>query len=634
MLQWIRDSLEKQKWLTYVVLGLLAVIFAAWGAYGIVNLDFSGASYAAKVDGKEISVQDAREQWQRQQGEWQQRFGGDIPPQEKTLLQDQLLESMARNLMMTNRAHDLGYRVSQQDLQRAIVNQPRFQIAGQYSPDAAKTALQQLGISLPAFETLLRTSLERGELEDSLVASDFVTPLELQRRNALENEQREVRYALLPADKFAGDARIDDAGVQAYYKAHEKEFMTTESAHVQYDELRLEQVAAQQTVSDADLRAAYEKNKSRYVEPERRRSQQILITPGKDDAAARQLAEKVLAEAKAGKDFAQLAKQYSQDPGSADKGGELGWTTRNDLEKPFADALFSMSPGEIRGPVKTRYGYHIIKLEEVGPGKTKTFEEARPELEADLKRNRAGDRFGEIQEQLQSKLQEPGASLDALAKEYGMQTGDLPVYLRGPGAGDLAGLPQIQDLVFGDGSLSAGQIGGPVLAGEDRLIILKVLDRKPSQLKPLPEVRDTIVAALRKQQGTDAAVKAADAAVTKLDSGAAYDEVIKSLGVTSEPAKYIGRGEASVPAQVLSAAFSAPKPATGKPVYRSIKLATGGAALVALTGIKTPAAGEDRKAEAALAQQAASSHGEEDVAAYIEQVRKSTDVKKNPAALN
>ncbi len=636
MLQSIRDVLESQKWLTYVVLGALAVIFAAWGAYGIVNLSFGAPDYAAKAGADEISVQEARDAWQRQQSQWQQRFGGDIPAQEKTILQDQMLESMVRDLLLSQRSHDLGYRVSEAQLHKAIQAIPRFQVGGQYSPEAAKSALQQLGISEDTFATQMRSSLQRDQLEDGIAVSDFVTPTELHRMRALQDEQREVRYAVLPPDKFAADAKIDDAAVQAYYKSHSKDFMTPETAHLQYGELRLAQVAAQETVSDEELKADYEKNKGKYVSPEQRRAQHILITiPNpKDDAAALKQAQQVLAEAKSGKDFGQLAKQYSKDPGSADQGGELGFVARDALEKPFADALFSMMPGEIRGPIKTSAGYHVIKLEEIQPAKIKTLAEVRPELEADLKRNKAGDRFGEIQEQLQTKLQEPDANFDALAKEYSLQTGDIPQFLRGPGAGALAGVQPVQDLVFGDSPVGIGKIGGPVLAGEDRLIIVKVLDRKPPALKPLAEVHDSIVAELRKEAGTQGAEKAAAEATAKLDGGASFDTVIKDLGVTAEPAKFVSRGEAAVPAQILSSVFSAPKPVNGKPVYRSVKLATGGAALYALTGIRTKPGDQNPQEESAYRRQAAARMGEQAVMGYIDEVRRDATVKKNVAALN
>ena len=244
--------------------------------------------------------------------------------------------------------------------------------------------------------------MRRLHLEGGIRASNFLTAAELTRLSALEDQQREVRYFTLAAEQFAGSVKVDDAAVEAYYKAHQSQYMTPESDKLEYAELRLESLTGQQTVSDADVHAAYEKAKSHLLVPEKRRARHILIT-GKDDAAALAQAQQVLAQVKAGKDFGELAKQYSQDPGSAKNGGDLGWAERGSFVAPFADALFGMQVGEVKGPVKTQYGYHIIRLDEVQAAKGKSFEEARADLEAQLRRDRATDRFGEIQEQLQTK---------------------------------------------------------------------------------------------------------------------------------------------------------------------------------------------------------------------------------------
>lgn len=631
MLQRIRDGLHRHKWLGYVVLGALALVFAAWGAYGIVNLNIDNANYAAEADGQKISIQQARNAWSREEGRLQQSFGGaDLPAALRDRFQDQVLEGLIRDALLTQRTHDLGYRVSEADVQDAIRNEPAFQIEGKYSPEAARAALAQAGLSVPQFEAELRSSLQRTQLENGIRASDFLTPREIAQAESLRNEQREVRYAVLPVDKFPG-APIDDAAVQAYYKAHQAEFMRPESAHLQYAELRLDQLAAQVPVTDADLHAAYEKNKNTYVIPERRHARHILIAATKDDAADRKLAEDVYAQTKAGKDFAQLAKQYSKDPGSADKGGDLDWADRSSFVGPFSDALFGMSVGEIHSPVKTQYGYHIIRLDEIQPGKTKSFEEARPELEAEVRRNRATDRFGEIQEQLQTRLEQPGADLDEIAKEFKLQTGDVPQFLRGTGGAPLGAAPQLQELVYGDSPVGTGHVGGPVLLGDDRLVLVKVLDRKKPEPKPLAEVRDGIVATLKKQNGTDAAIKAADAAKAKLDAGTPFDEVAKDLGVTAEPARFVGRTDPAVPAQIRSLVFDVPKPGD-KPVYRALKLDNGGAAVVAVTKLRADSGEANKQLQATQTKQETDRQGMGEAMAYLEDVRRTADVRKNPKA--
>jgi len=638
MLQSIRDGLQKHRWLMYIVLGTLALIFAAWGAYGIVNFNAGGSTYAAEAGGQKVSIESARNAWVNQQSQFQQRLGGEIPAAQKAFLQDRLLESLIREALLTERSHDLGYRVSEQTVREAIRNEPAFQLEGKYSSEVAKERLGQAGITLSAFETELRSALQRAQLENGIAVSDFQTPAEIERARALQNEQREVRYALLPAHKYSAAVQLDDAAVQAYYKAHQGQYMTPESAHLQYAELRLDQLAAQLTPSDAQLRAAYDKNKDRYNEPEKRHGRHILITIGKDDAAARKQAEEVLAQAKAGKDFAALAKQYSQDPGSAGQGDDLGWADRNQFVGPFADALFGMNVGELRGPVKTQFGYHIIRLDEVQAGKTKPFESVRAEIEAEVKRNAATDKFGEIQEQIQARIEQGGNDLAVLTKEFNLQTGEVAKFLRGAGGAPLGTAQPIQDLVFGDSPLQSGRVGGPVLVGEDRLVLVKVTEHSKPQPTPLAEVRDGIVAAIKKERGSEAALKAAQDAQARLQAGTSFDEVAKQLGVSSEPAKFITRTDSTLPAQLRELVFDSPKP-TGKALNRAIALQSGGAAVVAVTKVRPGPAETDKdklaawiQQQAQLARQDAARHGEADAAAYVEEVRRTADVRKNPKA--
>ena len=635
MLQKIGDALKgregsTRKWITYLIVGVLSFVFAAWGAYGIVNLNFGGSNYAAEANGSKIPIEDARNAWLRQQSMWQQRLGGsELPAPLRTRLQDQVLESLIRRALLTERSHDLGYRVSDAALREAVHSEPAFQLDGVYSAEVAKAALAQAGISVDTYQQQLRTDLQQLQLEGGIRASDFLTPAELTRLTDLEDQQREVRYLTLPADRFHSAPVTDDA-VQAYYKEHQAQYMNPESVHLQFAELRLETLAAQQQqLSDADLRAAYEKEKSRLEVPEKRHARHILIT-GKDDAAALAQAQQVLAQAKAGKDFGALAKQYSQDPGSAQNGGDLGWAERSAFVKPFADALFAMKAGEITGPVKTQFGYHIIRLDEIQASKGKTFEEARPELEAQVRRARATDRFGEIQEQLQAKLAEPGADLAALAQQFTLQQGEVKEFVKGVGGAPLGAAPQLQQLLFGDPPLGTDKIAGPVLLGDDRLAILKVLEHRASVPKPLAEVRESIVAAITKEQGTQAALSAAERARDELLKGGSFDAVATQLKVSADPAHFIGRNDPSVPAQIREAAFAVPRPA-GKPELRAVALNDGGAALIAVSAVRTAAA-HDNEAQANRALQETERLGTGATMAYVDEVRRTASVRKNPKA--
>jgi peptidyl-prolyl cis-trans isomerase D len=634
MLQSIGDRLKGHRWLAYVVLGPLVVIFAAWGAYGIVNLNFQSANYAAEAAGSKITLEQARNAWLREQAQWQQRLGGaDIPVELRSRLQDQVLEGMISRALIAQRTHALGYRVGHDALIEAVKSEPAFQIDGQYSDAAAKDALARAGYTAEAYQDQLRSDLQRGQLENAIRASDFLTPTEFARLRELEDQERELRYALFPVSKFPAPP-ADDAAIEAYYKAHEKQYLTPESVHVQYGELRLDALEAQTAVSDADLHAQYDKEKSQLLTPEKRRAQHILIpVSGADDPAALKQAQDVLAQARAGKDFGELAKQYSKDPGSAPNGGELGWADKTTFVPPFTDALFSMQPGEIRGPVKTEFGYHIIRLEEIQAAKGKSFDEARAQIEAELKRNRATDRFGEIQEQLQTKLSQPDADLNAVAQEFKLETGDIAQYVKGAGAAPLGAAPPLQELLFGDPPLAAGRLGGPVLLGEKALVVVKVLEHRKPAAKPLAEVRADIVSALARERGTQAALKAAEAARARLTAGASFDSVVQSLGLAAEPAHFVGRNDPSVPAPIRGAAFATPRPAKAA-VYLAQTMSDGGAALIAVTAVRTGTEAANPQQQADRMQQEAGREGVGDVLAYVSEVRRTAEVRKNPKAFD
>ena len=203
--------------------------------------------------------------------------------------------------------------------------------------------------------------------------------------------------------------------------------------------------------------------------------------------------------------------------------------------------------------------------------------------------------------------------------------------MRGAGGPPLGVAQPLQEMVFGDSPLGIGHLGGPVLLGDDRLVIVKVLEHRKPQVKPLAEVRDGIVAVMRKQRGTDAALEAAQAARAKLEAGTSFDDVAHELGVPADPARFIGRGDPSVPAQVRETVFAAPKPGD-KPVYRAVKLEKGGAALVAITKVRSGAGEPNKDFEGARARQEAARHGEGDAVAYVEEIRRTADVRKNPKA--
>jgi peptidyl-prolyl cis-trans isomerase D len=266
----------------------------------------------------------------------------------------------------------------------------------------------------------------------------------------------------------------------------------------------------------------------------------------------------------------------------------------------------------------------------VQPGKEKTFEEARAELESELRRDRANELFGDRQEQIELQIEEEGTNLDGLAKEFDLKIGIVEQFLRGGGGAPLGSAPELQETVFGDTVLNQRRIGGPLLLGEDRLVLVQVLEHRKPEVRPLSQVHDQIVTTLREARGTEAAAAAARQAEERLAKGDSFGAVVGDLGVDAEPARFIGRYDPSVPAQVREQAFALPKP-DDKPVGAAVTLDEGGAVLLQVSDVRT----ENLDTPELRAQRVEQTHSRValgNVAAYVEEMRRTADVSKNPKA--
>ncbi len=635
MLQKIGDSLKGKKVLAYIILVPLALVFAIWGATGIVNMDVTGASaWAAKVDGTSIPLERVNDAWRDRQAEWQQRFGTDIPEETRKTLQDDLLESFIGTTLVTGRTQDLGYRVDEARVDEFIRAEPAFQVDGKYSENLALARLAQIGVSAAQFKADVRSSLQNGELQRAIQVSEFRTRAELARQVALEDEQREIRYALLPAERFRAGVTLSDADVDTWYQANASRFTTPESVRLEYAELRLDQVAATVTVTDADLQDLYAQNRERYAAPEQRRARHILFSASSETeyATALKSAQDVLARLRKGEDFAKLATELSQDAGSAAEGGDLGWSERSAFVGPFADSVFALTEGQLSEPVRTEFGYHVIRLDGIQPGRSRGFDEVRAELEAEFRRDRSADLFGEREESLQRRLEQPGADFAALAAAHGMTLGQVDTFGRGTGGAPLGADPALLDVVFGDAVLNQRRPGGPVALGDDRFVLVRVLEHRKPVVPPLASVRESVVAALRDERANAAARRAAEDAVRRLESGASVDDVLRTLGAPAEPARFVGRGDPAVPVVVNQAAFAMTRPAAGKPRYRAIPLEEAGAAVIVLLQTRPGTVDGNAMLMQQRGVQWAARSGQGDVAAYVAEMRRRAKVEKNPSA--
>jgi len=628
MLQTIRD--KSSGWIAVVFLGAISVVFVFWG----VDFQSQGDNFAAKVDGEKIPTETVRRAWQQRQSQLQQMMRGELPPALVKSQQSALLDQFIRSSLLSQRAKDLGYRVSDDALAKTILEFPELQVDGKFSRDRYAMLLRQQGRTEPQFEQELRSDLTIRQIQDGVVASAFALPYEVDRRFALEKQQREVDYALIAAKEFEGKITVADQQIQAWYDQHKNDYLTTETVDLQYVELTRAKAEGEVAVTEDELKDYYSQVKERFESPERRLARHILITVGDgvDDAAARKKAEELSAKTKAGADFAQLAKENSKDPGSASKGGDLGWAERGMFVGPVEEALFSMSPGEIRGPVKSQFGYHVIQLEKVEPGEVRPYEAVHAELEAEYRKDKSQTIFYDESQKLADQAFSALTELDSVAKALGLTVKTIPGFTR-QGGGELGADPGAIEAAFSEEVLEQGRNSPLVTIGDDRALVLRVSDHKPAEPKPLTEVRDQILAQLKLQVEQDAAAQQGGEALAKLQQGASWESVTAEMELKPVGKRFVLRQDTVAPAAVVHAVFNAPAASVSeaKPHYGSTKTDDGNFAVFAISAVRngdpaTVAANERDVLKRRAEQQTAS----EEFGSYVAEAERTTKIVRNP----
>jgi peptidyl-prolyl cis-trans isomerase D len=627
MLQTIRDKITG--WFAGLFLGAIALVFIFWG----IDFGAGAASYAAKVDGERIPIETVRRAWQQRQSQLQQMLRDELPDDMVKSQQAAVLDQFVRQTLLTQRAEEFGYRVSDGLLAKRVMEFPQFQVDGKFSKDRYNALIRSSGLSEAQFEAELKTELLLEQLQNGVVDSAFVTPNELARRYTLEKQNREVDYALIAASEFAPSIAVTDEQIQKWYDEHKSQYLLPETADLQYVELTRSRAEAGVTVTEEGLRDYYEQNKERFQSPERRRARHILIAVegDVDDAAAQKKAEELATKAKAGSDFAQLAKENSKDPGSAQQGGDLGWAERGMFVGPFEEALFGMSVGEIRGPVKTQFGYHVLQLQEIEAGKLKSFEDARAELEDEYRKERAQTIFYDESQKLADTAFSSLTELESVAKTMDLPLKTVKGFTR-EGGGEFGQERSVIDAAFSDEVLERRENSPLVTIGEDRALILRVTEHKAAEPRSLADVRAQIEAQLRVQGARDAAAKKGADAVSRLQNGEPWKDVVASMGLSAVGTRLIARDDSVAPDAVKRAAFTAATSQVSetKPYFAGVVTNDGNYAVLAVTQVRSgdPAA-EPAAEKTARQRRVERQTGTEELAAYVAEAERSADIVKN-----
>jgi peptidyl-prolyl cis-trans isomerase D len=631
MLQTIRDKTSGI--VATLFLGAVALVFIFWGAHGLVDFNIGPKTYAAKVDGESIPTETVRRAWQQRQSQLQQMLRDELPPDLVKSQQTQLLDQFVQEALLKQRASRYGYHVSDQELAARVMQYPQFQVDGKFSKDRYNAMVRASGLTESQFEAELQSGLLIEQLRSAVVESAFVAPYELDRRYAMEKQEREIDYALIAASSFEASTTITDEQVQKWYQQNQDKYLLPETVNLQYIELTREHAESGIQVTEQALKEYYEQVKDRFTSQERRHGRHILITVGDgvDDAAAKKKAEELTAKAKAGADFAQLAKENSKDPGSAQQGGDLGWAQRGMFVGPFEDALFAMSVGEIRGPVKSDFGYHVMKLDEVEAGHVKTFEEAHAEVEADFRKDRAQNIFYDESQKLADQAFSALTELDTVGKALNLPVKTVTGFTR-EGGGEFGGEPSVIEAAFSDDVLERRQNSPLVTIGEDRALVLRVTDHKAAEPRPLESVSAQIREQLKTQRMREAAAAQGAFAMARLQKGEPWASVATALKLTAVGKRFMTRQDNVAPPAIVRSAFLAPNTeiSEAKPYFGGVTTDDGNYAVYAITQVRNADPTKEVATEkSARKRRAEAQSGQGEFSAYVDEAERTTKIVKN-----
>ncbi|MGC7841358.1 SurA N-terminal domain-containing protein [Pseudomonas wayambapalatensis] len=620
MLQNIRDN--SQGWIAKTIIGLIVVLMALTGFEAI----FQAASHsqdAAKVNGQTISQNELSQAVDMQRRQLMQQLGKDFDPAmlDEKMLREAALKGLIDRKLLLQGAEDAKFAFSEAALDQLILQTPEFQVDGKFSAERFDAVIRQMGYGRMQFREMLAQEMLIGQLRTGLAGSSFVTDNQVDAFARLENQTRDFASLTFKANPAA--VKVSDEEVKAHYDQHAKEFMTPDQVVIDYIELKKSAFFDQVSVNEDELKALYEKEIANLAE--QRRAAHILIeVNGKtDDAQAKARIEEIQQRLSKGEDFAKLAKEFSQDPGSAANGGDLGFAGPGVYDPAFEDALYKLNKDQVSAPVRTEYGYHLIKLLGVEAPEVPTFASLKDKLTHELKTQQVEQKFVEVTKQLEDSAFE-ASDLAQPAQELGLKVQTSAPFGREGGEGITANRSVIQ-AAFSEEVMDEGANSTALELDPETVVVLRVKEhRKPEQLA-LEAVSKNISEHLAKEKATAELKAKAD----KLIAGLRDGSIAKGADYEGQKWKVqeaVTRSQEGIDPAELQAAFRMAKPESkDKPVYGSVVLGDGSLVVLQLKGVNEGAAASDEE-KVQIRRYLASRAGQQDFAAFRKQLEASADI--------
>jgi len=630
------DAVRNNKRIVQVFLALITLPFAFWGVDSYVRSAGPGNDVAAVGESK-ISLQQFQQSWREQMDRARQQMGPSFrqetfdTPEMRLAVANSLVDQ--RLLLLEANKGRLG--VSNALLVEIISTMPSLQVDGKFSKARYEAALAAQGMSPEQFEARLRQDMIMQQLVGAIGDTGIVSSVSAEMMLRIQSEERQVAEIRITPEQFASEVKLEADAAKKFYDGNQKQFETPELVRAEYVVLSLDGLLSQVAVSDAEVKAWYEAHLSRYQQQEERRASHILITlaAGASDAEkakAKAKAEEVLKDVQRNPTkFAELARQHSQDPGSAANGGDLGFFGRGMMVKPFEEAVFKQKQGELSGLVQSDFGFHIIKVTGIKEGKQKKLDEVRAEIEGELKRQGAQKRYAEAAEAFTNMVYEQSDSLAPVVEKFKLKLQQSPLLPRQVPQQALASLGPLGNekllaALFTEDAVKNKRNTDTVEVAQSTLVAARVLEHKPASVRPFESVRADIETMLKAKEATAAARKKGEDRLAELKGG--QDRINWAL------VKNVSRLQGKqVTAPALQAIFRAD--VSKLPAYTGVELPNnGGYALYKILAVK-PLATVDADKRRVLQRDYENMTAQEDFTAYLTGLRQRYKVEINKAVL-
>lgn len=594
MLEAIRS--RSQGWLAKLILILITVPFALFGIDAYLKNAGSGAS-VAKVDGDKISIQEYRNAMQSLRDRMQREGSKDLAALDSPAVKQSVLDRLINTRVLNAEVIDRKFKISNEQLTQFIIGLPEFQQGGKFSQEVYDKLLSQNQMTPSQFENKMRGELLVEQVRDGIPGLAFTSSAVEESVLKVEHQQREVTVAEIKSKDFISQVKVDPAEVKAYYEKHKDKFKVPEQVKLEFVMLSANNLIPQMQVTDEESKKFYQENASKFQGDEQRRASHILIgfgaspTPA-SKAEAKKKAEQVLAEVKKNPTkFADLAKKYSQDPGSGEKGGDLGLFARGAMVKPFEDAAYSMKVGDVSGLVESQFGYHIIKLTEIA-GKGQGYDPLKPQIRAELMYQKALAKFSEEAENFSSMVYEQSTSLQPAADAFHVPVQKSEWLSYADGAKFFKS-DKLMTLVFTDEVLKDKRNTEAVEVSSNTLVAARVVDYKPSAPRSFDEVKAGIEDFLKIEKATKLAIDKGTTALADLKAGKAVTGIdwINSVVVDRKNAQ-------GLTDLTMSNVFKID--ASKLPAYAGVADSKKGYLLIKVTGVQSKLTDDEAAKKAAL----------------------------------